>query len=207
MPLTFEKKLLPAVTLHDPELAVPLAELLLEEGLDTMEVAFRTEATAEAIRAISSRFPEMNLGAGTILSPRQVEEAIGAGARYGLAPGFNPTVLDKAEELDFPFIPGVMTPSEIEAALERNLLLQKLFPVNNLGGTDFIRSLQGPYRHTRVLFIPMGGINLSNLEEYLGYPMVAALGGSWLVPSKLLENRDFEGIRKIVRQSLDLVQA
>ncbi len=207
MPLTFEKKLLPAVTLHDPELAVPLAELLLEEGLDTMEVAFRTEATAEAIRAISSRFPEMNLGAGTILSPRQVEEAIGAGARYGLAPGFNPTVLDKAEELDFPFIPGVMTPSEIEAALERNLLLQKLFPVNNLGGTDFIRSLQGPYRHTGVLFIPMGGINLSNLEEYLGYPMVAALGGSWLVPSKLLENRDFEGIRKIVRQSLDLVQA
>ncbi len=130
----FEKKLLPAITLEEVYSTLSVAEVLLKSGLDVMEITFRTAATARAIHAVAKEFPEMNIGAGTILDPDQITIAMDAGAQFGLAPGFNDRVVDEARKKDFSFIPGVLTSSEIEKALERKIILLKLFPVGNLGG-------------------------------------------------------------------------
>ncbi|MEX0681651.1 MAG: bifunctional 4-hydroxy-2-oxoglutarate aldolase/2-dehydro-3-deoxy-phosphogluconate aldolase [Balneolales bacterium] len=202
-----EKKLLPAVTLEEADSALSVAEALLESGLDVMEITFRTDATAEAIQAIVREFPEITIGAGTILHPDQIAIAMDAGAQFGLAPGFNERVVDEARKRDFPFIPGVMTSSEIEKALEKNLTFLKLFPADKLGGPDYIRSLQGPYGHTGVTFMPMGGIGLSNLSMYLELPVVQALGGSWMTPLKLIKNGEYGKIKELVSQSLAIVRS
>jgi 2-dehydro-3-deoxyphosphogluconate aldolase/(4S)-4-hydroxy-2-oxoglutarate aldolase len=202
----FEKKLLPAVTLTDTDSALSVAEAILEGGLDIMEIPFRTSAAAEALAAIAREFPEMKIGAGTILTPEQVSAAKNSGAQFGLAPGLNKNVLRAARELDFAFIPGVTTPSEIETALELGHKILKLFPVSNLGGTAYIQSLQGPYNHTGVKFLPMGGIDLSNLKEYLEFEIVAVAGGSWMTPQKAIADRNFPEITKQVRKSIEIVK-
>lgn len=201
----FDKKLLPAVTLEDADSALFVAEALLKGGLNVMEVTFRTEATASAIRLIVEKFPSMNVGAGTILSASQVNLAQDAGAQFGLSPGYNDEVIDAAESSNFPFIPGVITPTEIEQALSKDLKLLKLFPVSGFGGAGYVKSLQGPYQHTGVKFIPMGGIRLSNIKEYKFYSSVAALGGSWLVSGNWIAERQFGKITEMVRNSLDIM--
>lgn len=200
----FQNKLLPAVTLTDADSALAVAEALLEGGLDVMEITFRTSATVEAVSAIAREFPEMHIGAGTILSPDQLSTAREAGAEFGLSPGFNKRVVEKAQEHDFPFIPGVATPSEIELALDYGYKLLKLFPVSDLGGINYIQSLNGPYNHTGVRFLTMGGVNPSNLESYLKHDIVTAAGGSWFTPSHLIEQKKFNDITKIVGESLEL---
>lgn len=202
----FLKKLLPAVTLNDADSALSVAEALLEGGLNVMEVTFRTSATAPAIGAIAKEFPEMKIGAGTILSPEQVASAINAGAQFGLAPGFNKEVVRKAEQQEFPFIPGVMTPSEIEKALAMDCEILKLFPVSQVGGTEYIRSIEGPYRHTGIKFLPMGGVNPSNLKSYLECDSVIAAGGSWMTPTKAIENGKFDKVTELVRISLKIAE-
>jgi 2-dehydro-3-deoxyphosphogluconate aldolase / (4S)-4-hydroxy-2-oxoglutarate aldolase len=197
-----KNRLLAAVTVKDAALGVKIARALCEGGLQVMEITFRTSATADAIEAIRNQVPDMTVGAGTILTPEQVDHAIEAGAVYGLAPGFNPRVAEHAVKKGLPFIPGVTTPSEIELALEMGFRLLKLFPANNLGGPGYIRSLQGPYGHTGVQFIPMGGVYISNLAEYSGLDHVVALGGSWLVPSDVQETGDTSDIPDMVRRSL-----
>lgn len=198
----FKDKLLPAVTLTNANTGLSVAEALLEGGLNVMEITFRTSATAEAVSAIAKEFPEMNIGAGTILSTDQVSAAKNAGAQFGLAPGLNENVLQEAENQDFPFIPGVMTPSEIERALEIGFKMLKLFPASDLGGVDFIHSLEGPYRHTGVKFLPMGGISLSNLGQYLQCVTVAAAGGSWMTPGEAMAKGEFDIVTELVRDSL-----
>lgn len=199
-----KNKLLPAVTLTDAHSALSVAEALLEGGINVMEVTFRTSATAEAVRAIARELPEMQIGAGTILSGDQLSAAREAGAQFGLSPGFNKRVVEKAQEFEFPFIPGVSTPSEIELALSYGHKLLKLFPVSDLGGIPYIRSLEGPYRHTGVRFLVMGGVDSSNLRSYLESEMVAAAGGSWLTPSDLIRENKFDQMSKIVRESVTL---
>lgn len=202
----FDKKILPAVTLTDADSALSVAEALLAGGLNVMEITFRTSATAAAVSAIAKEFPEMYIGAGTILSPDQLSAARDAGARFGLSPGLNKRVIKKAQKLDFPFIPGVLTPSEIEFALEYEYKLLKLFPVSDLGGVDYIQSLKGPYKHTGVAFLTMGGVNSLNLKSYLKQEMVIAAGGSWLSPPDLIEQKKFNDITKIVVESLELAK-
>ncbi|MEX0684773.1 MAG: bifunctional 4-hydroxy-2-oxoglutarate aldolase/2-dehydro-3-deoxy-phosphogluconate aldolase [Balneolales bacterium] len=202
----FSKRLLPAVTIHDPKLALQLAETFLESGLDVMEVTFRTNAAASAISGITKTYPEMKIGAGTITSPDLLKQAVDAGAMFGLAPGFNETIVKTARDHRFPFIPGVTTPSEIERALEFDCSLLKLFPVNNLGGAGYLKSLAGPYPKDKVGFIPMGGVNLTNLNQYLKFPGIIAMGGSWMTPNDMIENRQFHKISEIVRLSLDIVR-
>lgn len=197
-----KNKLLPAVTLPEADTAVRIAESLLRGGLNVMEVTFRTKATSPAIAAIAKELPEMHIGAGTILSPDQLSSAQDAGAEFGLSPGFNKKLVEKAESNDFPFIPGVATPTEIELALDLGYKTLKLFPVSNMGGAEYIRSLEGPYNHTGVKFLAMGGINPSNLQSYLGHDIVLAAGGSWLSPSGLIQRGEFQKITDIARESV-----
>lgn len=202
----FEGKLLPAVTLTDPDVALQLAEAYLEAGLKVMEVTFRTPAATPAILAIAKTYPEMHIGAGTILSTENLTAAADAGAEFGLSPGFNRQVTNKALEQNFPFIPGVMTPSEIEIAFFDGFEVLKLFPAKSIGGPDYIKTLEGPYGHTNLQFIPMGGVNRKNMKTYLQYESVLAVGGSWLSPSLLIQQKDFKGIADVVRESLQVAR-
>ncbi len=199
-----EGKLLPAVTLLDAGSALRVAEALLKGGLNVMEVTFRTQATASAISTIAQEFPEMQIGAGTILSPDQLSEARDAGAQFGLSPGFSNPVTQKAKKIDFPFIPGVMTPSDIETALHAGYKTLKLFPASDMGGINYINSLAGPYQHTGIRFLTMGGINEANLDSYLKHDMVISAGGSWLCPTDLIQQKKYDKITAVVRKSVEL---
>jgi 2-dehydro-3-deoxyphosphogluconate aldolase/(4S)-4-hydroxy-2-oxoglutarate aldolase len=191
--------------LADVDSALALTEALLEGGLTIMEITFRTSATAPAISAIAKKYPEMTIGAGTILSSEQVTVAKDAGAKFGLAPGFNNSVIYAARSQNLFFIPGVATPTEIDKALDQGFDLLKVFPAGHLGGRGYLKSLQGPYKSTGVHFIPMGGVGLLNIATYFQCLIVTALGGSWLVPQELIENRQFSEITSIVRKSMKII--
>jgi 2-dehydro-3-deoxyphosphogluconate aldolase/(4S)-4-hydroxy-2-oxoglutarate aldolase len=197
-----KQKILPAVTFSSPHEAVPVAEAMLKGGLHVMEVPFRTKVAAMAVTLIRKNFPEMYIGAGTLLSTMQVKQAVDAGAQFGLAPGFNPTICKEAIDYDFPFIPGVMTPSEIELAAEMDFKILKLFPAAQLDGVRFLMALQSPYEQLQTQFIPMGGVSLQNMHEYLQLKNVIAVGGSWLATREIINAKQFDKITKLVKEAL-----
>lgn len=201
----FKDKLLPVVTLPNADSAVFVAQAFLEAGLHVMEVTFRTDATLPAIAAIVKRFPEMTVGTGTILSPDQLSAARDMGAQFGLSPAFNKKIALEAKKQKFPFIPGVLTPSEIEEASAEGFDILKLFPVNSIGGADYIKNIEGPYLQTGLQVIPMGGINIKNLDSYLSCKSVLAIGGSWLSPASMIKEKQFQKITRIVRESIEIV--
>ena len=173
-------RVIPVIAIEDVEAALPLADALLDGGLPIVEITFRTAAAASAIRTLTERRPELYVGAGTVLTAQNVEDAIAAGAKFGVAPGFNPDTADVAEEHDWPFIPGVCTPSEIEAALGCNYHIVKFFHAGLMGGVEMLKAFSGPYGHTGIRFMPTGGVTESNLHEYLAVPTVIACGGTWI---------------------------
>lgn len=195
-------RIVPVVVLEDCESAVPLAETLLAAGLGLIEITFRTAAAAESIARIRDRVPGIVVGAGTILSEADLERAAEAGARFAVAPGLNESVATAAGERGLLFIPGVMTPSEIERALALGLRLLKFFPAGAAGGVSMLKALAGPYGHTGVKFVPTGGVTAANLAEYLALPVVAAVGGSWLAESKLLKTRDWAAIKVLTAEAV-----
>ena len=196
------KRIVPVVVLDRAEDAEPLAEALLAGGLDIMEITFRTAAAEESIRRIAARYPEVLLGAGTLLDDSQVQRAKDAGAVFGLAPGLNPRTIAKAREVGLDFSPGVMTPGEVEQALSLGCKLLKFFPAETAGGTGMLKALAGPYGHTGVKFIPTGGITSANLPDYLKLPVVAAIGGSWMVDKQLVNEGKWEEITRLTREAL-----
>lgn len=198
------KRIVPVVVLDCANDAEPLAEALLAGGLDIMEITFRTEAAQESIQRIAKAFPEVLLGAGTVLDGDQAKRARDAGAVFGLAPGLNPQTIGAAREVGLEFSPGVMTPSEIEQALSFECKLLKFFPAEAAGGVTMLKSLSGPYAHTGVKFIPTGGITSENLQDYLKLPVVAAIGGSWMVGKDLIAGGKWEEITKITKHALEL---
>lgn len=200
-----KSRLLPAVTLDREEEAVSVAKALQKGGLNLMEITFRTDGAARAIAAIRREVPSMVVGAGTLLTKDQVDEAVQAGARFGLAPGYQPDLVEHAQSMEFAFIPGISTPSEIECAMSQGCWIQKLFPADLLGGPALIRSLTGPYRHTELRLIPMGGVGLETLPDYAGLSLVGALGGSWLTPKAVIERKEFDKITTLVRESLQKI--
>ena len=179
--------IIPVIKLERVEDAVPLARALLEGGIPVAEVTFRTEAAAAGIAAIRRELPQMLVGAGTVLTTEQTAAAIESGAQFVVAPGSNDRVIEGVLAAGIPMIPGVATPSEIEAALERGLRVLKLFPAEVLGGIAMLKALAGPY--PQVQFVPTGGIFASNLKSYLQQKNVLAVGGSWMVQSDLDEVR------------------
>jgi 2-dehydro-3-deoxyphosphogluconate aldolase/(4S)-4-hydroxy-2-oxoglutarate aldolase len=196
------KRIVPVVVLDHAESAEPLAEALLAGGLDVMEITFRTPAAEESIRRIANHYPEILLGAGTLLEKDQVLRAKDAGATFGLAPGLNPHTIAAAMEAGLQFSPGVMTPSDVELALSLGCRILKFFPAEAAGGTAMLKSLAGPYGHTGVKFIPTGGITATNLTSYLKLPEVAAIGGSWMVDKQLVNDGKWAEITRITREAL-----
>ncbi|MEV4754634.1 bifunctional 4-hydroxy-2-oxoglutarate aldolase/2-dehydro-3-deoxy-phosphogluconate aldolase [Micromonospora sp. NPDC049559] len=176
-------RILPVVVLEDARAAEPLAEALTAGGLRSVEVTFRTDAAADAIRAMSAR-ADLLVGAGTVLTPAQVDDAVEAGARFVVSPGFSPRVVAHCQELGVPVFPGAATATEIQFALDAGLDTVKFFPAEQLGGLAMIKALAAPFRSVR--FIPTGGVNTGNLADYLAHPAVFAVGGTWMVAPDLL---------------------
>ena len=198
-------RVVPVITIDSPESALPLADALLEGGLPVAEITFRTAAAAEVIRRLAEKRPELLVGAGTILTHENIEAARAAGAKFGVAPGFNPDIIEIAEECDWPFIPGVCTPSEIEAALAMDCKLLKFFPAGAMGGTRLLKAIAAPYAHTGVRFLPTGGVTADNLAEYLAIPGVLACGGTWIASRDDIKSGNWPLIVDRCRQVAEIV--
>lgn len=194
----------PVVRLPRVELAVPLARVLRDAGLPCLEVTFRAAGAGEAIAAIRREVPDVVVGAGTVLTVDQAAEALEAGAAFVVAPGSNPTVIEHVTARGTPMIPGVATPSEIEANLARGISTLKLFPAEVLGGVGFLRAVQGPYPAVR--FIPTGGVSAANLASYLALPNVLACGGTWIAPTDRLDAGDFASVAATASEAAGIVR-
>ena len=192
--------ILPVIVLENTEDALPLANALWEGGLPCAEVTFRTEAAEESIRLMSTAYPEMLIGAGTILSTEQADRAIAAGAKFIISPGLNPEVVRHCQNKNVPIMPGLSTASELEIALSLGLSVVKFFPAEAAGGLKMIKSLAAPY--TQMKFIPTGGINHSNFNDYLAFPKILACGGSWMVDPKLIKAQNFDKIQELVSEAI-----
>ena len=188
---------IPVIVIEDEAQAVPLARALVKGGLPVLEVTFRTKAAAGAIAAIAREVPEAVVGAGTLLTPAMVKAAKAAGATFGVAPGFDPVVVQAAKDADLPFCPGVATASELSQALTAGAPMVKFFPAEAAGGVKMIKNLLGAFRFTGVKFMPTGGVNLSNVGEYLAVPEIVCCGGTWIVPKDALKAGDWAAIEKL----------
>lgn len=188
-------RVIPVVRLKDADTAVPMAAALRRGGLPCAEITFRTPAAAESLRRIHEADPEFLLAAGTVLTTAQADAAMAAGAAFLVSPGFNAKVAVHCIDHGSPLVPGICTPSEIEAALSAGLMWLKFFPAEASGGVAMLRALHSPYGMVR--FMPTGGITPTNLADYLACPSVFACGGSWIVPDSALEAGDFDEIERL----------
>ncbi len=187
-------KVVPVIAIEDETKALALADALIEGGLPIAEITFRTAAAAKVIASLSRNRPDLLVGAGTILTIDNLKSAIDSGASFGLAPGLNPAVVEEALKLNFPFSPGVMTPSDVETALSLGVTTMKFFPAEPAGGTAMLKSLIGPYAHMGVQFIPTGGVTMKNIIEYLNISQVLAVGGTWVASKENIANDDWTTI-------------
>jgi len=194
------------LVVDDAEDGVSLARALLDGGVRAMELTLRTPAALEALGRIRAAVPEMIAGVGTVLTPDQVRQVHDAGAAFGVAPGMNPRVVAEARKLALPFAPGICTPSEIEAALEQNCWIMKFFPAVPSGGLDYLKSMAAPYVHLGVQFIPLGGLNESNVRRWWASPLIAAIGGSWIAPRRLIQEKHWNEIRGRAEAAVSLAQ-
>ena len=192
--------IVPVVKIDRAEDAVPLAKALCAGGLPCAEVTFRTEAAAEAIRLMVQNFPQMCVGAGTVLNKEQVDTAVQSGAQFMVSPGLNPKTVGYCVDKKIPVVPGITSPSEIEQALEFGLDVVKFFPAEQSGGLAKIKAMSAPY--TTMKFMPTGGINAKNLNSYLDFPKILACGGSWMVPADLINNGEFDKIEQLTREAV-----
>ena len=196
---------IPVVVINKTEDAKPLAKALCEGGLKCAEVTFRTDAAQEAIRIMSQEYPDMMVGAGTVLTIDQVDRAVSAGAKFIVSPGFDPEIVDYCIDKDIPVVPGCMTPSEVAQGVKRGLEVLKFFPAQQAGGVAMIKAMAAPY--TSVMFMPTGGINADNLEQYLSFKKIAACGGSWMVKADLINSKEFEKITELTKEAVRLVKS
>ncbi len=195
------------LVLEDAAKAVPLARALLDGGVRAIELTLRTPAALEALRTVTREVPEMIVGAGTVLTPEQVAQAADAGVAFAVAEGLNPRVVRAAAERGLNFAPGVMTPSEIEQAVELDCRLLKFFPAGPLGGIQTLTTLAAPYRHLDLQFIPLGGLKPETTADYLKSRLVTACGGSWIATAELIAAADWDRIRANARRASDIAAA
>ena len=201
----YEYAVVPVVVLDDAEDAAPLAEALIKGGLPCAEVTFRTEAAEESIRIMSEKYPEMLVGAGTVLTTEQVDRAVAAGAKFIVSPGFDPEIVDYCMEKNIPVFPGCVSPSEVAQAVKRGLTVVKVFPAEQAGGLAMLKAMAAPY--TMLKFMPTGGINTKNLKEYLGFSKILCCGGSWMVKGDMIKNKEFDKITEMTREATELAAA
>ncbi len=195
--------IVPVIAINDAADAVPLAKALIEGGLPCAEVTFRTAAAADAIKAMSDAFPEMVVGAGTVLTTEQVDRAVAAGAKFIVSPGLNPTTVKYCQEIGVPVCPGTANPSDIEVALSLGLKTVKFFPAEAAGGLKYIKSIAAPYGD--VTFMPTGGVSEKNLLDYLSFKKIICCGGSWMVPGDAIKDKDWDRIKALTASAVQLM--
>ena len=193
--------IVPVIKIDNAADAVPLAGALIAGGLPCAEVTFRTAAAADAIAAMSAAYPDLLVGAGTVLTTEQVDKAVAAGAKFIVSPGLNPEVVKYCVEREIPIVPGINNPTGIEQALSLGLTTVKFFPAEPSGGVKMIKAMAAPYGN--VTFMPTGGVGVDNLKDYLAFPKIIACGGSWMVPADKIAAGDFDGIKALVREAVD----
>ncbi|WP_220719138.1 MULTISPECIES: bifunctional 4-hydroxy-2-oxoglutarate aldolase/2-dehydro-3-deoxy-phosphogluconate aldolase [Agarivorans] len=197
-----EIKVVPVIAINDASKAVKLAEVLIENGLPCAEVTFRTEQAVAAIMAMREAYPEMLIGAGTVLNVKQVNQAIDAGVDFVVSPGFNPTTVRYCQQRGMPIIPGINNPSLAEQAMELGLDTLKFFPAEPSGGVGMLKALSAVYP---IKFMPTGGVNPQNVKEYLALSSVIACGGTWMVPNKLIDNQSWDELASLVRNVASVI--
>ena len=199
-----ELGVIPVVVLNDVKDALPLAKALYEGGLPCAEVTFRTAAAEESIRLMTEKFPEMLVGAGTVLTTEQVDAAVKAGAKFIVSPGFDPEIVDYCLKKEIPVLPGCISPSEVAQAVKRGLKTVKFFPAEQAGGVAMIKAMAAPY--TGIKFMPTGGINAKNLEDYLSFDKIVCCGGSWMVKGDMIKAGEFDKIKDMTAEAVSLVK-
>ena len=192
-------KVIPVIAIQDADDAVDLGRTLMEKGMPSAEITFRTPAAAEAIRRMRQAFPQMLIGAGTVLTTAQVDQAIEAGADFIVSPGLNPRIVQYCQARGATIIPGVNNPSLVEQAMELGLNTLKFFPAESSGGLGMLKAMSAVYP---VSFMPTGGISPSNVKDYLALPAVFACGGTWMVPANLIDNREWDKIGALTKQAM-----
>lgn len=193
--------IVPVIKLEDTTQAVNLAQALINGGINCAEVTFRAAGADKVIKDMTTAFPDMLVGAGTVLTVEQADKAIEAGAKFLVAPGLNPKVVKHCLDKGVPFMPGVATSSEIEQALELGLKAVKFFPAEQAGGLNYIKAVCGPYSGIR--FMPTGGVNEENLNAYLAYDRIFACGGSWMVNADLINQKKWDEITQLARSAVN----
>jgi len=199
-----EIRIVPVVAIERAEDAENLGRALINGGIPCAEVTFRTAAAEEAIKIMSEKFPDMLVGAGTVLKTEQVDRAVAAGAKFCVSPGLNPKVVKYCVDKGIPMVPGCANPSDIEAALEFDLEVVKFFPAEALGGLPLIKAMSAPYGNVK--FMPTGGINSGNICKYLEFKKVIACGGSWMVDKKLINEGRFDEIERLCREAVETIK-
>lgn len=194
----------PVVVLNDAKDAAPLAKALCEGGLPCAEVTFRTEAAEESIRTMTENFPEMLVGAGTVLTTEQVDRAVAAGAKFIVSPGFDPEIVDYCLDKDILVLPGCVTPSEVAQGVKRGLKVLKFFPAEQYGGVSTIKAMTAAY--VGIKMMPTGGINPKNVKEYLSCDKIFACGGSWMVKGDLIAAGEFDKIKTLTEEAVAIVK-
>lgn len=194
----------PVVVVNDVKDAEPLAKAMVEGGLPVAEVTFRTDAAEESIRIMAEKYPEMLVGAGTVLTIDQVDRAVAAGAKFIVSPGFDPEIVDYCLSKGIVVTPGIITPSELAQAVKRGLEVVKFFPAEQFGGLATIKALAAPY--TQMKFMPTGGISAKNIKDYLGFNKIIACGGSWMVKGDLVKAGEFDKIKEMCAEAVALVK-
>ncbi|GHR68475.1 ketohydroxyglutarate aldolase [Helicobacter pylori] len=194
--------IVPVVVIEDIKDAVPLAQSLIEGGIQIIEVTLRSSCALEAIELIAKNVPKMRVGAGTILNPAQLEQAQNRGAEFLISPGFTIKLLEYAKKKDMPLIPGVSSSSEVMQALELGYSALKFFPAEYCGGVKLLNAFNGPFKGVK--FCPTGGISADNMHSYLNLENVLCVGGSWLTPKNLIQNKEWDKITEICKRSLAL---
>ena len=201
----YDYAVVPVVVLNDADDAIPLADALIKGGLPCAEVTFRTDAAEESIRRICESFPDMLVGAGTVLTTKQVERAYKAGAKFIVSPGFDPEIIDYCISIGLPVLPGCITPSEIAQAVKRGLKVVKFFPAEQSGGVAMIKAMAAPY--SMVKFMPTGGISTKNLADYLSCDKILCCGGSWMVKEDLIKSGSFDKITDMTKEATALARS
>ncbi len=192
-------KVIPVIAIKDADDAVPLGRVLVENGMPCAEITFRTPAAAQAIKNLRAAFPDMLIGAGTVLNSETVDQAIDAGVDFIVSPGFNPTTVKYCQQRKMPIIPGVNNPSLVEHAMEMGLTTLKFFPAGPSGGVAMLKSLTAVYP---VSFMPTGGVSPANINQYLDIDAGLACGGTWMVPADLIDNREWDKIGLLVKEAV-----
>ncbi len=199
-------KIVPVLAIESVADGVKMCEILNDNNLKAAEITFRTAAAEDIIREASQKFPELIIGAGTVLNIEDLHRAFNAGAKFAVAPGFNPTVVKEAVANNFPFFPGVANPSQLEQAYELGVRMFKFFPAEQAGGVPFLKSLIAPYKHLGIKIMPTGGLNTTNIGDYISIPEVPAGGGTWLGKTADIESGNWDEITKLVQEAVTLAK-